>query len=816
MITLTDFETIPDELQERDQWLYWNASNDTPRAPLASPAASSGASWSDPEEWLSFETAAKNAAMVPNAGIGYVNAINNDDYARGLIGSIDIDGAADEDGHARDWVPSLDPFLDRDAYSEWSPSDQGVRIPVIGLEVPDWWTDQHFSDEEHRGVEVLTNKFSTYTGNQMRGAGDEVVEYGDWLDDWLREVYKVITGEDPLADQPADADDLETGGAGVRDFDGDDWLTKDIAEEALDHINPDVNYPAWKDIGMALANHFGESTGKRLFTNWSRGGSKWDSDAKDQAKRIVNDANSYNYDAATLVHHAQNHGWDASEAAREQLSTRSDGGATAVPPSSDDAPTADGGDAESGPESDTDVGEWESIRMRLRQAENSDERAGPRFDAAMKLHRDQDWANLQENDVLWRYQPDTGIYDDDGKQFVRTKLTNHLEDQYRGQTLSVCMDHIRGRNTVTQERMGGPPGLIAARNCVIDLHKEAAKDHSPEYMFQSRLGAEFDPGADCPEWRAFLDDVVPNGTQRRKLQEFVGYCLHHWGLPYHKALFLVGPTASGKSTFLDTINELLGGDTVASLTPQQLTTQRFAPAELYGKWANIRNDIPKETVSNTGMFKELIAGDPMKAEKKRKDPFFFNPTAKHLFSANQLPEMEVDDEAFFRRILLIPFPETVPKSERDNHLGDRLEDELPGILNWAVEGLQRLLGNGTFTGDQTPGRTRETWSKWGDSVERFDNVALTDGDDAIPKSMVYAAYLQFCREQSIPTDTQNQMTRQLKREGHQDGRQYVDGKQQRCFVNVAWTGRGEELLDAAKSDDPEDAGSGSATGIDSF
>jgi len=254
--------------------------------------------------------------------------------------------------------------------------------------------------------------------------------------------------------------------------------------------------------------------------------------------------------------------------------------------------------------------------------------------------------------------------------------------------------------------------------------------------------------------------------------------------------------------------------TVSSLTPQQLTGERFAPAELYGRWANIRNDIPKATVSNTGMFKEVIAGDPMKAEKKRKDPFFFNPTAKHLFSANQLPEMEVDDEAFFRRILLVPFPETIPKPERDSSLGDKLEDELPGILNWAIEGLQRLLGNGSFTGDRSPGHTRETWSKWGDSVSRFANAALTDGDEDIPKAMVYAAYLQYCREESIPTDTQHMMTRQLKQEGYQDGRAYVDGSRERCFTGIQWTGRGEELIEAAHDDGDRDDTSGA--GLDSF
>jgi len=95
---MTDgYTTIPDFLQDRDQWLYWNSSNATPRKPLAKPEATTAASWSDPDEWVDFASAVANAEQIESAGIGYVNAIDNDDYPRGLVGSIDIDGAADDD-----------------------------------------------------------------------------------------------------------------------------------------------------------------------------------------------------------------------------------------------------------------------------------------------------------------------------------------------------------------------------------------------------------------------------------------------------------------------------------------------------------------------------------------------------------------------------------------------------------------------------------------------------------------------------------------------------------------------------------------------
>jgi len=312
---MSDFDNIPDEHQQREQWLYWNASNETPRAPLDSPAATYGCSWSDPETWLSFEEVSEQAEATPNAGIGYVNAADNDDYARGIYGVIDLDGVADEDGRPKDWVPSLQPFFDRDAYCEWSPSGEGIHIPVVGIEVPDWWSDQHFTDDDHEGVEVLTNKFSTFTGDIMRGCGGDVVEYGPWLDEWLREAFKAVTGEDPVDSREEEIADSVTDDSDAPD---EEWFTKDVAEDALEHIDADCSYSVWRDVGMALANRFG-SSGERLFKSWSRGGSKWDSDAKDQAERIANDAGNYQYDAGTLIHYAKEGGWDASAAAREQL-----------------------------------------------------------------------------------------------------------------------------------------------------------------------------------------------------------------------------------------------------------------------------------------------------------------------------------------------------------------------------------------------------------------------------------------------------------------------------------------------------------------
>lgn len=812
---------IPDEQKQRGQWLFWNSRNDRPRAPLETPAATHGCSWSDPDTWLSWNTVVSQAMEVDEAGIGYVNAADNDDYARGLYGTIDLDGVLDEDGEPLDWVPSLAPFAERSAYVEYSPSGDGLHIPVVGIDVPDWWRDSHFSDDDHQGIEVLTNKFATYTGNQLSDSGDAVVEYGEWLDDWLEAAYEAVNGESPRS-QTTDHDSRSGRASTGHD---DDWLTEDRVEEALEHIDPNCGYADWRDIGFALGSEFSAARAERLMDSWSRGGSSYDEESPDLIEDIVNRGDGQ-ITIGTLVKRAKDGGWDPGRAdsrpseptpTPEELVVRHSDEIDSVDDLPDDffSGSESGTDDDGGDDKDGEP-TWEMLKEMYQAADGVDDRLPVRWQATEMLDARQHWRALVENDVLYHYDSETGIYQDDGEMRLRESLVQQLEEQFRVSEQSEIAEQLRGRNMINQQQMGGPAEMVCTQNCVLDLSgaEVQTQPHDPTHEFLNRVETEFDPTADCPRFRAFLQRVVQTGSERKKLQEYAGYVLHHWELPYHKTLFLVGPTASGKSTFLDTIRSMIGEDAVASLTPQQMTQERFGGAELYGAWANIRNDIPAETVKNTGQFKEIAAGDPMKAEEKYQDPFHFEPTAKHLFSANQLPETNTDDEAFYRRILLCAFPNTIPRGERDTALDEKLEAELPGVLNWALEGLQRLQTQGRFTGDRVPGETQDTWEKWANSITRFRKVGLEDAQgSAVPKKTAYAAYSNYCDAEGIPSETQHKMSRKLKKHDIQSGRRSIEGKQQRCYLDVELTSRGVDLLnlDTSETATGQDGG-----GIDDY
>lgn len=484
-----------------------------------------------------------------------------------------------------------------------------------------------------------------------------------------------------------------------------------------------------------------------------------------------------------------------SPSAEGDVDAESDGGGTATAAASATDPT-DG---------------WREIRTLYNQVEDGNaNRGAARYQTRKRVLQNHHFRNLVENDALYYYRPDLGIYEPNGDRRLRELLSDGLREHFSRAEVNELAEAVRAQTTIDQEQIGGPKEHVAVKNGVLRLDGDEPEllDHSPTHEFLSVLGTHHDPDAGCPRWRRFLKEVVPEAAHRDTLQEFVGYTLMHWALPWHKALFMVGPRASGKSTFNDTVRALLGDGTVASLTPQEMV-ERFGGAELHGAWANIRNDIPSATVKNVGTFKEIIAGDNMKAERKGKDLFFFGSHAKHIFAANTLPDAEVDDDSFYRRILLVPFPSTVPREKRDRQLGDKLQDELPGILNWALEGLDRLREQGGFTFDRPQAETAETWDKWGHTADRFASTCLETSNTATPKpkAEVYRRYQAFCQAESMPTEPQQNFTRRLKTDhGVTDGTATVDGKQLKCFLNVEYTHRAEQYAPGYGRDTDDDDG----------
>jgi len=221
------------------------------------------------------------------------------------------------------------------------------------------------------------------------------------------------------------------------------------------------------------------------------------------------------------------------------------------------------------------------------------------------------------------------------------------------------------------------------------------------------------------------------------------------------------------SVLLNSIKTFLNRENVTSISLQYLESSPFAPARLFGKTANIFADLPKKALSQTSVFKMTVAGDEISGEKKGKDSFEFKPTAKMMFSCNEIPRTPDRTRGFFRRWIILKFLEHFPEGDprRDENLFEKLSDinELEGILNFAVKGLKRLIVQKGFTQNMKMNEVQEFWTRSSDSIATFvGDVLINDYGSTERKTDVYLKYEEYCAKNEYPPEEINNFWKRMK------------------------------------------------------
>lgn len=185
------------------------------------------------------------------------------------------------------------------------------------------------------------------------------------------------------------------------------------------------------------------------------------------------------------------------------------------------------------------------------------------------------------------------------------------------------------------------------------------------------------------------------------MEECIGYCFYRRN-ELGKAFILTGDKSNGKSTFLDCVKAILGDENISALDLKELG-DRFSTSMMFGKLANIGDDIGDDFLqgSQVAMFKKVVTGNRIKAERKGQDPFEFNPYIKMLFSANDIPRMKDKTGAVLRRLVIIPFNAQFSKNDPDYdpYIKYKLicQESLEYLIALGMQGLKRVLTNQEFT-----------------------------------------------------------------------------------------------------------------------
>lgn len=252
--------------------------------------------------------------------------------------------------------------------------------------------------------------------------------------------------------------------------------------------------------------------------------------------------------------------------------------------------------------------------------------------------------------------------------------------------------------------------LINIKNGMLNPYDGVLQDHDPIFYSTNRLPYMYDENATCGLWLKTLDEIFEGDNLKSNiLQEFFGYCLTR-EIKYHKALLLLGESRSGKSTILQTLRNMIGTNNCSSVPLKYVDNPQYT-VRMINKLVNIDTDVSAKASEFEAEFKTITSGEPIQAKVLYTDSFDFVPYCKIVMAANIFPKITDHSSAFYNRLILIPCDRVFTPEEQNRNLPAQLLKELPGILNWAIEGLKRLHKRGRF----------EELSFMKDAVEELEN-----------------------------------------------------------------------------------------------
>lgn len=364
---------------------------------------------------------------------------------------------------------------------------------------------------------------------------------------------------------------------------------------------------------------------------------------------------------------------------------------------------------------------------------------------------------------------------------IKYAVTVDNDGKYLKEVAPLC--NIRNRNNMlqdskdiyyfTNEELDRNDYLLNLQNGTLDLSENEPKflEHNPDMLLSKICNVEYDPAADCSEWKNFLLEIMQGDTEKiTYLQKIAGLSLT--GNTEQETCFILygSTTRNGKSTLCETLLYLLG-DYGLTMKPETLAIkQNLDSRQASGDIARLAgcrfcnaSEPPKRMLFDTALLKSLLGRDSITARHLHQREFSFIPKFKLVINTNFLPTI-VDDTVFSSgRINVISFDRHFEPHEQDKHLKEKLRSssELSGILNWCIEGLRLYRKQGLEPPDKVKEAT-STYRADSDKVGSFINECLTKTGRNSKAKDVYDAYSTWCDDNGYGCENKGNFFSELK------------------------------------------------------
>ena len=334
------------------------------------------------------------------------------------------------------------------------------------------------------------------------------------------------------------------------------------------------------------------------------------------------------------------------------------------------------------------------------------------------------------------------------------------------------------------------PNMIAFKNGIYDLETDSLKPFSPDIVITNRIPWDYNPTAYSELADKTLDKIACHDTEIRTiLEECIGSCFYRSNtLGGGKAFILTGEGSNGKSTFIAMIQHLLNEENITALDLKELD-QKFQNAALFGKLANLGDDISDEFIVNASFFKKLVTGERVQVQNKGEKPFEFNNYAKFLFSANNIPRIKDKTGAVLRRLLIVPFDAEFSKNDPDYDSSIKYKLQEPEVMEYlivlGIKALKNIIERQGFTESaRVQGQLKEYEETNNPIIGFFDEMQIEEFQIENEQSdKVYKRYKEYCLANNFNPMSKAEFSKQLCRKlGMTTKTKKVGGKVYRIYI----------------------------------
>ena len=385
------------------------------------------------------------------------------------------------------------------------------------------------------------------------------------------------------------------------------------------------------------------------------------------------------------------------------------------------------------------------------------------------LHRQHFYTLRDSTEQLWKYEE--GVYIPHAETYVKAFCASVFEQAYTDRLAKEVIDKIKARTYIDPNEffLSEPKYRICVANGVLDLRTQELLDHTPEEFHFSKLPVTYDPEAYPDKIELFFDEVLANPEEDVPvMKELLGWLIIKEYKP-EKTVMFYGAGRNGKGKTLELLRAFIGRDNYSSKSLHELDphNNQYAASSLMNKLANFGGDVGAGVFKDTSVLRTLSGRDSIEAQRKYLDPVHFVNYAKLIFAVNKPPVVYDDHEGFWGRWVWLKFPYTFLSKEayearggeddaflkvKDPDVVSKIlsEQQLSGMLNWALEGFSRLQAQGDFSASKTTDEIKRAWTRKANSFEAFCMDCLEeDFDSFVTKAEMRRAYHLYCKEHGL-------------------------------------------------------------------